>query len=633
MNDDATPDQPSQPASQPSQPATPTPAQSQPDTAMQPQSDATLDNQTIPQQKTPSQQGQQPPVVLAPVPHTGIRGFIDNALDSLAGKTSPKVYTDQDGNAYIQHPSMSRGQQWLKIGTTALRGAAAGMAAGKGAGNQFKALQAGIQAGDEQSQQQKQEMRQQMLDAANSQKLKHEIAAQSFALTRMGVKANQEDVEFADKQADRVKADGGDLVGTVQDLGQLTDLMKDTPGFMDAAVKENRVVPVPNILPDGSHAGFKVFVMPQGLNDEMKPPGSVFHTFDPISGKIVEQKTTGWTKASDLYAYDLAATNKSLEVQGKQAEISSKQADAAEKQANAGKAPSEIAKNKAEAANANSEAGRNSAEANLANMRAAQIKSGAVNEDGTPNPRFEIMAKALLNGDILPGDLKREAKGANLDPNEVVGRAMEMAQATGQHFSLPIIEQEHKFASNPKTQAALDGIDRILGAPGAPGYMDQMLARAEQARLSNSGAENSVALWLKGKFGDTAAKNFNTSVAETRRSIAGLIGNPLLGGSETDKKLEQADEMLGQSPTIENLKGAANVLRQALVTQRNSIVQNNRYLRQRYGSAGLAPQQQAQPQPVQLNPGESPHVNQQTGQQIVLRNNQWVDVKTGQPVQ
>jgi hypothetical protein len=174
----------------------------------------------------------------------------------------------------------------------------------------------------------------------------------------------------------------------------------------------------------------------------------------------------------------------------------------------------------------------------------------------------------------------------------VLARAVEIGQAAGKPFSESIIKDEHKFSSNPKTQAALDGIDRILGAPGAPGYMDQMLNLSKQAGLIDSnlpgaGLANDVMLWTQRNMGDNAAKNLNTSIAETRRSIAGLIGNPLLGGSDTDKKLQQADEMLGQRPTVANLQGAADILSQALRTQRNSLVQNNRFLLRRYGTVGV----------------------------------------------
>jgi hypothetical protein len=202
------------------------------------------------------------------------------------------------------------------------------------------------------------------------------------------------------------------------------------------------------------------------------------------------------------------------------------------------------------------------------------------NPDGSPNPQFQGMVEALYDGDILPADLKREAKGAGIDPNAVVAGAIQMGQKNGKPWSESIIKQEYKFAESPKTQAALDGIDRIIG-PG--GYMKTMLSTAEKAHMGTNGAFNSASLGVQRYFGGQAAGNFNTAVTETRRSIAGLIGNPLLGGSETDKKLEQADEMLGEHPTLENLRSAAGILTTALETQRHSIVSNNRFLQKRYG--------------------------------------------------
>ena len=65
----------------------------------------------------------------------GIRGFIDKTLDSLAGTDTSRLRKDADGNLYVAHETMTRGQQWLKIAAKGIAGAAAGMEAGKGAGN------------------------------------------------------------------------------------------------------------------------------------------------------------------------------------------------------------------------------------------------------------------------------------------------------------------------------------------------------------------------------------------------------------------------------------------------------------------------------------------------------------------
>ena len=157
---------------------------------------------------------------------------------------------------------------------------------------------------------------------------------------------------------------------------------------------------------------------------------------------------------------------------------------------------------------------------------------------------------------------------------------------------------------------------------GTAGCMpDQMLDAAEKAGLGPYGGINAASLAiLRNLPGDTVAKNFQTAVSETRRSIAGLIGNPVLGGSDSDKKLEQADEMLGDKPTMDNLKGAAALLKTALETQRNSMTQSNRFLAKRYGGGQ---QQAAKPTAVTIIPGE-PTAKAADGTPLVVRNGAWI---------
>lgn len=360
--------------------------------------DATQPDATGGVQIQEQQPSGQSPTVITPVPHTGLRGFIDKALDSLGGKTKIQPYQDQDGNIYIQHPNKTRGEQWMQIASEALRGAGAGLAAGKGAGNGGRALEAGIQAGDQLSQQQQDQVQQKMLQMANSQALKHNIAAQSFALTRQQVKASQEDTTFYDGQADRMTKEGGTLLGTVRDVGQIADMMRDTPGFKEAQVQQNRVVPVPNVLPDGTHDGFKVFMMPAGYNDKLTQPGSVFHTFDPIKGQLVPHQTTAWTPQGQIDTYDHLATSQQLDYQQKQAELENKKADTTAKgattketEAKTGAIPTETALKKAQTGEAVANTGKAVAETGKAEAETAETQAltgggaggGMIDEIGT----------------------------------------------------------------------------------------------------------------------------------------------------------------------------------------------------------------------------------------------------------
>jgi hypothetical protein len=551
---------------------------------------------TAPPKNATAQPVPAPPPTAQPVRPGGLRGFVDKMLDAMAGTDTSRVRKDPDGTLYLQHDTPTRGQQWLRIAVEGLRGAAAGMAAGKGAGNQAKALEAGIESQDKVQGQKEEDYKNQQLAVANSQALKHQLAANAFAMTRLQVKAAQEDMDHSEKRADWLKSNGGIAVGHVTQLTDLTKLMRDTPGFHEDQAKNDLFVPVQQYKEDGTANGFEIYKMPEGYGEETTPPGTVFHVFNPLlndaKGGLQEEKTTEWTPKSKINAYEMAAGTEAQEFALKAAETANKGADtnlkgaqATEARASASTKPSESAKNYAEAA--------------LDQTKAEQVKAGQMLADGTPNPRFDQMAQEIVDGNILPKDLKRQAKGMGLDPNQLLERAFELGHAQGKELSLPILEQQDKFAASPKTQAALDGIDRVIGAPGVPGYMDQMLNTAREAHLAAgpaAGAWNSLSLGVKRYLGDAAAKNLETSIAETRRSIAGLIGNPLLGGSETDKRLEQAEEMLGKSPTTENLQSASQILKTALQSQRASIVGNNIYLSKRYGGATRQPQQPAQPQ-------------------------------------
>jgi hypothetical protein len=559
-----------------------------------------------------------PPAAAKPVYPPGLRGFMDKMIDSLAGAPTSKVRQGADGSVYLEHepvrgqPGFSGGKQWLRIGAEALLGAAAGMSQ-RGAGSEGQALGAGVQAGQKFQQQRQEAPTQEMVQLANISALNHQTAANALELTRKGIEGQQHDIDFSEKQADRLTGAGATPAGHAANLQELTKFMRDTPQFNQDQAKTALYTPVATYGADGKPNGFDIYKKLPGSDDEILPAGTQVPFFNPVKNEIEYQKSAGPLKQGDVNALWASAGNARHKYQLDQSEIEERNAAADAK------------KNPPEKTETPSMEREHNSVAALNEEKLKRLKTGAELPDGTPNPRFETMANAMLNGDLLPGDLKREAKGANLDPNEVVGRAMEIAAARGEHFSLPIIEQEHKFASSPKTQAALDGIDRVLGSPGQPGYMDQMLNLAKQADLGTHGAVNSASLAVQRFFGSNAAKNFNTSVMETRRSIAGLIGNPLLGGSETDKKLQQADSMLGESPTMENLEGATKVLKQALATQRQSIVGNNRYLRQRYGSASGQGQQPA----AALT---NLYTNPQTGQTIGWNGQQYVDTKTGQAV-
>ena len=65
-----------------------------------------------------------------------------------------------------------------------------------------------------------------MLQVANSQMLKHQIAAQTFEMQRKGIEAGQHDIEFSQNQAKWMTDTGGKLMQHVEDLPGLTKFMR-----------------------------------------------------------------------------------------------------------------------------------------------------------------------------------------------------------------------------------------------------------------------------------------------------------------------------------------------------------------------------------------------------------------------
>lgn len=525
------------------------------------------------------------PTVITPVPHTGIRGFIDKSLDALAGTYGVKLAHDNEGQLYLQHPMLTRGQQWLKIGVEALEGAGAGLKAGKGAGNRGGAAVAGVQTGQQISQDEEEREKDYRLQVANSQALAHTHAAQQLQMTREGIKFDRDTSDYYEgKYNAALSIPGAQDLGKVTNPSELATLMHQNPDAIQQQVKNGDIRVMPSYTPEGKADGFHAVLMPARWGEEQMPAGTKFNIAVPdddkpgyfkrkeveTSGNISRRQLEAYNDAADTKINEAALAQHKIETEEKQ-----KQALAAQEQANADLGPTR--KKELESAT-----NQHNAAAEADRARAASLKAGKTLPDGTLNPAFTAMVDAVYSGDLLTKDMKRQAKGMGLDPNEIMAGAIQKGQAEGRPWSESIIEQENKYASDDKVQSAINGIDRLIG-PG--GYGDQLMTTAKAAGLGPVGAVNSLTLATRRGYGDTNAKNLETAIGEARRSVAGLIGNPLVGGSgETDQKLKQAEQLLGKAPTIENLQGAWNLIKQALQTQRTSIMQNNRFLQRRFGA-------------------------------------------------
>ena len=577
------------PATTPTTPAQP---------SQQPQQQQAPQNGTQPAAKTPQQQQQ--PTILAPV-HTGFRGMLDRVLDAIGGTKSPKIYTDQNGQMFKVEQNLTTGQKVARAIQLGLTGAARGMAAGKGAGNGGKAFDAGVESGlatkqgwASQEQQAQEQIRQNRIDQANATIRQQQIAKNQFEMTRAQIEATQHDQDYAQRQEQHEKDLGSSLLGTYT-FDDLHKIQQQDPNFWKNHYA-NRTVPIPHYDESGKADGVSVYLRAPGVNDEVMPKGTTVHVYVPPKGPDDEPSFEEVTPTDPMTRGQWTTFNQGEYAKYQQYKMQKAQLGAQE-------ALGQQRTSKAEANEA--QAGENNARAdNLAGGGNGRVNGGrrgaGTGTGAAPTPQSdqaaEDLAQAVYEGRLKVNDMKREAKGENLDPNKVIARAFAIAKDKGENLNLTQIEQEDKFASSTKVQGVMDGIDRMLGTRGNQGYLDQMVGYAQQAGLTSNAPFNVVSQGIRRWGGDAAAKNFETAVSETRRSIAGLIGNPLLGGGETDKKLEQANELLGKNPTLENIKSAVGILKTALTTQKQSMMDNNRYLRARYGTGQPVPQQQQQQQ-------------------------------------
>lgn len=410
-----------------------------------------------------------PPPTAAPVRPKGIRGFIDRMVDSLAGTDTSRVRKEPDGTLYIQHETPTRGQQWLRIASEGFRGAAAGMAAGKGAGNQGKALEAGIEAGDKQHDQSQEQYKEQQLAVANSQTLKHQMAANAFAMTRLQVKAAQEDQEFSQKQQSFFKDNGGVAIGHVTDLSGMAKLMRDTPNFHQDQVQHDLMQPVQTYDQDGKANGFEVYRMPQGYGEETTPPGTEFSLFNAATGKMETQKTTEWTPKSKIAAYNNAAGVASQDYSLKQADIEAKKAEpgktnaeAAEARASAGVKPSEAAKNFAEANKANSEA---------ANAAGASSDPAIVDQVGQGRVRLETLSRMIAKDPKLLDAV--EAKYPGFDGNKVTSYLKTYEDFTSGKVSTAVNAGGTAYKHLQELQRMNTAASHIPGTPAYNAYQNK----------------------------------------------------------------------------------------------------------------------------------------------------------------
>lgn len=572
------------------------------------------------------------------------RHALDKAGSILGGDTTIHITKDKDGNVTMTHDPSTQGEKWGRVAQAALSGATAGLANAQGPGGLLKAAAAGTQAGLQLPQQREQQA-QQSVDFQNKQLLakanriyvtQHAYLAAQQAKqaelehTEETVKAMNADYDAADQSPNSKK------VGTIDpsEKDAIIKLAQQNPAAMDAYLHKGNQRLRFVATPDNK---MEVFLTDRSWEEQMNDQPTTIKKLDTDDkgNPILTTRTAqpGTVRNGEAYNHNTATTTAYLGQKKTKADADKAEADAQKALKPEGEPKTLPEMNLAieretdpvkkqqlisarDATVSQQKQLRTVNQVNVGTVPPGTTPESMIGQGGkfAPETVSGTNAQALASGDLLFDELpKRMAKGA-ATPQEMFAAASAYSkQLYGLGYSPTMISNEKKQFDNIKEQGILNGIDKMMGTAGQQGYLDLVVNLGKQAVGDGSVAPwNEISLAVKKKFGEQAAKNFNTALGEVQRSLPQLIGNPLLGGSDSDLKQRMASDMFGSDKTAGNLLSTAATLKGMLQGTTDSLTRNNRFLQRRYGLRGPYA---AQFTPTQPGGGGATQQTQNTQQQ------------------
>jgi hypothetical protein len=491
----------------------------------------------------------------------GIQGVVDSIADALTGKTKPELGTDANGNQYIKQQTLSRGEQWVRIGAGLLGGAAKGWAAGQGR-NPGAAAAAGFDEGQKQRQMQAQqtpELQKEMLANANYQKLRMDAAEQSWHLGQLKHEATEHDIAFAQGQEDRLlKVDGAKLLGTAANPNDIDKILKVEPNVMKAMVQNHQIEILPHYNPDGTAAGIRVFKMPDGYRNTIEPAGTVFHTFDSTTGQYTEHHSSEPLTAGEVDDYETAASNAAQKFKLDQAKLAQSQAateaSKATTHAKNAELPSTIAKNKSETA-------KNYAEAGAANANAAKLRQDFAITDGTdPHLTHQTIVDGMIDGSV---DITK-AVGIFHDPH---AREAYIAEAKQRDPNWTMQKYQNMLKMREDLSSGKLG-DQVQSFNAFLGHANSVSNTVNTLRNGNSPLINHSINWLRqNATGSPVVAAMLPEIDATRNEFQNFIANHALQKSE----IEKGEKLLSEDQTPAQMQGAIKSFMQVALTRLGSI--------------------------------------------------------------
>jgi hypothetical protein len=148
--------------------------------------------------------------------------------------------------------------------------------------------------------------------------------------------------------------------------------------------------------------------------------------------------------------------------------------------------------------------------------------------------------------------------------------------------------EDYKFASNIGTQMTLKGLDNLTGPDGKSGNLQEVVKSSNDIKRTSFPAINDVEAWARINKGDPKMAAYYAQVLEVSDQIAKILQGGSGGAGTSDAKLKQAQAILNSGFSKDQIKGIAEGLSPLLTNRKNSIIGNNRYLKNQYNSDGSA---------------------------------------------
>jgi hypothetical protein len=520
-----------------------------------------------------------------------LAGILDAVGDILTGggRKADTVSIDQNGNRSTQPGApMTTGQKFAKVGLTALTGAARTLAAGTGPQNQARGVGAAVLGEVNDQQREKddannqaetdfQRQQQAKIQNLNYQILTRKMAADTITQAQQAVKANQEQIDFSNRQVDREKQLGSYDLGFVSDAGHIADLGNKDPNFIKN-LHDGLIVPVAVYDNDGTTRGLQVFLRKPDANAQATPKGMQIHKFTPGDKPGDPPKYTLFTPIGMTVG---EATNADMKAAG----------DYNAWQASQQKLKDDEATRKktiAQTAEAYSAADKNKHES-------------AILESANSQQQINANAQQLFEGTMDPANLSKRSK--SYDATLAAANQISLAQ-TGKPFDIAKAAGDYKFATNPQTYNTLNFLNSLVGRDGKSGNLGSVVAQSKTVGLTQLPALNKVEQWAKLSAGNPAVAAYRTALVETADQVAKILQGGGSGNGTSDAKLKQAGEILNNDFNPDQIGAVAGSLQTLLGNRKTEMIGDNRYLLRWHG----VPQPAAAPQ--QAGPGQIPQPGQ-----------------------